>query len=79
LAKTPQEFEASLPALYLDIALDGMVLYDRDHYITDKLAKLRQLISEKGLRRERAGRDLVWRWQEFPGFGWTVEWGESRS
>jgi predicted nucleotidyltransferase len=79
LAKTPQEFEASLPALYLDIALDAVVLYDPDRYIADRLARLRQLINEKGLRRERTGRDLVWHWQEFPGFGWTVEWGEGRS
>ena len=68
LAKTPQEFEASLPALYLDIALDGIVLYDPKLYIADKLVALRQLIGQKGLHRERAGRDLVWRWQEFPGF-----------
>lgn len=79
LAKTPEEFETSLPALYLDIALDGIALYDPDRYIEEKLARLRQLIREKGLRRERTGRDLVWQWQEFPGFGWTVEWGEGRS
>ena len=74
LAKTPQEFEASLPALYLDIALDGIVLYDPDSYAQEKLARLRTLIDEKGLRRERVGRDMAWRWQEFPGFGWALEW-----
>jgi len=79
LAKTPQEFESSLPALYLDIALDGIVLHDPERYIADKLVMLRQLIGEKGLRRERAGRDLVWRWQEFPGFGWAVEWERART
>ena len=79
LAKTPQEFEASLPALYLDIALDGIVLYDPELYIADKLVALRQLIGKKGLHRERAGRDLVWRWQEFPGFGWAVEWEGART
>jgi predicted nucleotidyltransferase len=79
LAKTPQEFEASLPALYLDIALDGIVLYDPELYIADKLVVLRKLIGEKGLRRERAGRELVWRWQEFPGFGWSVEWEGARA
>ena len=74
LAKTPQEFEASLPALYLDIALDGIVLYDSDGYIHEKLAQLRRLIGAKGLRRERVGQDLVWRWLKFPGFGWALEW-----
>ena len=79
LARTPQEFEGSLPALYLDIALDGIVLYDPDGYIADKLARLRAMIGEKGLRRERAGRYLVWRWQEFPGFGWALEWEGART
>ena len=74
LAKTPQEFEASLPALFLDIALDGIVLHDSDGYLHGKLAQLRRLIGAKGLRRERVGRDLVWQWQKFPGFGWALEW-----
>jgi hypothetical protein len=78
LAKTPQEFEAFLPALYLDIALDGIVLYDPEGYAQEKLAQLRALIGEKGLRRERVGRNLVWRWQEFPGFDWTLEWEGAR-
>lgn len=76
LAKTPEEFEASLPALYLDIALDGVILYDPEHYAREKLAYLQALIRRKGLCRERVGRSLVWRWQEFPGFDWSIEWGE---
>jgi predicted nucleotidyltransferase len=79
LAKTPQEFEASLPAVYLDIALDGILLYNPELHIADKLVALRQLIGKKRLHRERAGRDLVWRWQEFPGFGWAVEWKGART
>lgn len=74
LAKTPQEFEARLPSLYLDIALDGIVLYDTNEYITERLARLRKLIQNKGLHRETAQRDLVWRWQQFPGFNWSLEW-----
>lgn len=79
LAKTPQEFEASLPAIYLDIALDGIVLYDPELYVADKLVALRRLIGNKGLHREQSGRDLVWRWQTFPGFGWAVEWEGART
>jgi hypothetical protein len=54
------------------------VLYDPDGYAREKLAQLRTLIGEKRLRRERVGRDLVWRWQEFPGFGWTLGWEGAR-
>ena len=69
LAKTPAEFEAHLPALFLDIALDGIILYDTDAYVASWLARLRQLIQQQGLYREGRGKDLIWQWQEFPGLG----------
>jgi predicted nucleotidyltransferase len=74
LAKTQQEFEARLPSLYLDIALDGIILCDADEYVTERLARLRRLIQKQGLRRESAERDLIWRWQKFPGFNWSLDW-----
>jgi len=77
LANTPQEFAAHLPPLWLDIALDGIVLYDPEGYATDRLAQLRELIRRRGLIRERAGRDLVWRWERFPGFNWSLQWDQA--
>ena len=74
LAKTPAEFDASLPSLYLDIALDGILLYDTDRFLASRLARLRRLIETRGLRREASQRDLVWRWDRFPGFDWSLEW-----
>ncbi|HEX9922537.1 MAG TPA: nucleotidyltransferase domain-containing protein [Anaerolineae bacterium] len=74
VAKTPQEFESYLPSFYLDIALDGIILYDTDRYITKRLFQLQQLIKAKGLQREQLGNDLIWEWQEFPGYDWSVEW-----
>jgi predicted nucleotidyltransferase len=77
LAKTPTEFEAHLPALYLDVALDGVVLYDTGNYVAQRLAYLRELLARRGLRRERAGGEMTWRWQQSPGPGWTLEWGRT--
>ena len=74
IAKTPKEFEASLPAFYLDIALDGIVLYDSHRYMQEKLTHLQTLIRKKGLRREKIGGSFAWRWDKFPGFGWSIEW-----
>jgi predicted nucleotidyltransferase len=74
LAKTPPEFEASLPGLYLDIALDGILLYDTDGYMAARLVRLRRLIKTHGLHRETNQRDLIWRWENFPGFDWSLEW-----
>jgi len=74
VAKTPEEFEASLLAFYLDIALDGIVLYDPHHYMQDKLSRLQTLIRKKGLRREQIDGSFAWQWDKFPGFGWSIEW-----
>lgn len=74
LAKTPAEFAARLTALYLDIALDGVVLYDTGGYITKRLAYLRDLLARRGLRREQVGHELVWRWRQPPGSTWALEW-----
>lgn len=74
LAKTPEEFEARLPALYLDIALDGVILYDPTGYAAQKLARIQQLRQEAELvRRERAG-DLIWEWIRPPTGPWKIEW-----
>jgi predicted nucleotidyltransferase len=78
LAKTPEEFTAGLPDLYLDIALDGVILHDTDGYMTERLEFLRALIRRKGLRRVKEGRDLIWRWEQPPGPDWSLEWEESR-
>jgi predicted nucleotidyltransferase len=77
LAKTPDEFESVLPSLYLEIALDGLILYDPKEYAAVQLQKLRRLIQAKDLRRERRGRDFIWKWGTFPGFGWSLSWKEA--
>jgi predicted nucleotidyltransferase len=74
LAKTPEEFMAGLPDLYLDIALDGVILYDTNEYMAKRLEFLRSLIRRQRLHREREGRDLIWRWEHPPGPDWSLEW-----
>lgn len=75
LAKTPEEFEAALPSIYLDIALDGKILYDRRSYARKRLAKLNEIIERVGLYRERTPAGDVWNWRNPPAFGrWSVEW-----
>jgi hypothetical protein len=74
LAKTPAEFESCLSSLFLDIALDGIVLYDSQDYMADRLARLQRLIRDRGLQRTRVRHDLVWRWRHFPGFDWVLDW-----
>lgn len=75
LTKTPEEFEANLSALYLDIALDGRILYDPTGYAARKLQHLRDLlVQRRGLYRERTPAGDVWRWRERPGGAWRLTW-----
>lgn len=79
LAKTPAELEGNLTSLLLDIALDGIILYDTDAYIARRLSHVRHLLAEKGLYRRQVGRDLTWQWHEFPGYDWSIEWETSNA
>ena len=74
LARTPEEFDANLTSLMLDIALDGVVLDDPEGYATGRLEALKKLIERKGLHRKQEGKDFIWTWERFPGFNWTLEW-----
>lgn len=74
LARTPQEFESHLPSLYLDIALDGRILYDPQGYAAGKLRALKRTIQKTGLYRERTQDGDIWRWRKEPSDSWTSEW-----
>lgn len=76
LARTPTEFESHLSSLMLDIALDGIVLYDPERYVTQRLAAVKRLITNRGLYREQVDRDFIWKWKQFPGSNWSLEWKE---
>ncbi len=74
LAVTPGEFEARVADLYLDIALDGQIFYDREGYAARKLAELRRIIDKAGLYRQRTKSGDMWRWREPPVGRWSIEW-----
>ncbi len=79
LAKTPQEFKASLPPLYLDIALDGKILYDPHGFMAARLNYLRGLIERAGLQREHTAAGDVWRWRQQPMEEWELVWAEEET
>lgn len=74
LAVTSSEFEANLPELYLDIALDGRSLFDDARYAADRLGQLRRIIDRAGLYRARTPTGYEWRWKEPPAGRWSIEW-----
>jgi len=74
VAKTPREFEARLTPLYLDIALDGQILYDPQGYAADRLAAVQHLLAEAGLYRERTEAGDLWKWKKEPAHPWSLDW-----
>lgn len=76
VAKTLEEFEGYLAHLYLDIALDGIVLYDPTGYATERFEKLRWHLERIRLDRIQRGRDLIWWWKDKPPKRWRIEWDD---
>lgn len=74
LVKTQREFEAGFPSFYLDLALDGVILYDSDEYMQTKLRRIRKIIKESGLRRESIPGGFFWDWKKYPGPEWEISW-----
>ncbi|MDI7268879.1 MAG: nucleotidyltransferase domain-containing protein [Myxococcota bacterium] len=72
LARTPAEFTADVTGLHLDLALDALVVRERDGWLSSRLARLRELIETAGLER---GPNLFWRWRKPPrGPDWAITW-----
>jgi hypothetical protein len=75
LGKTPEEFERYFPSLYLDIGLDGIVLFDRDGYTGGKLKRIREIVAEAGLIREMLeGGNMFWTWERKVARPWEITW-----
>ncbi len=73
--KTPEEFESYLAPMYLDLAVDGVILYDRDNYIAGKMVRIKQLLHQAGLQRIKREGEMMWVWDRPVKPGWELEWG----
>ena len=73
-AKTPEEFERGFPPLYLDLAVDGQILYDTHGYMRTRLQRIRHIIQEAGLYRVKRNGYYIWEWKKQPGRGWSITW-----
>jgi len=76
LAHTFSEWFARVTPLALDIALDGIVLYDKTQdLLPARLSALRQQLSDSGLERQAIGEhEWVWLWRDKPQRRWRLEW-----
>lgn len=57
--KTPEEFRGEILPLYLDLATDAQILYDRENFARETLRKIRERIESVGLVRYRTQRGYL--------------------
>ncbi|MFQ5828624.1 MAG: nucleotidyltransferase domain-containing protein [Candidatus Methylomirabilia bacterium] len=75
LAKTQREFEEGFPSFYLDLALDGVILFDTDGYMEARLSRVREIIKEAGLKRNKISGGFFWDWKKYPASPeWEISW-----
>lgn len=75
IVKTPQEFDSYFPPLYLDIAIDGQILFDKDRFMEKRLKKIKEILENSTLNRVKQGNELLWRWKSPKKPGWELGWG----
>ena len=78
IAKTPEEVLKYFPPLFLDIGLDGVVLFDRDDFFKNVQKKIKEIIIQAGIQRKQANGEFYWEWQNPPKKGWEITWSGYR-
>ena len=79
VAKTPEEVLKNLPPLFLDLGLDGIILFDKDNFFKNLQTKIRQIIQQAGLQRKKVNGEFYWEWQTPPLKGWEITWNGYRA
>lgn len=79
IAKTPEEVLKDFPPLFLDLGLDGIILFDRDDFFKNLRVKIRDIIRQAGLQRKRDNGEFYWEWQNPPQKGWEITWSGYRA
>lgn len=75
LTQTPGGFERDVTPLMLDLALDSVILYDTECYFADRLARLRRILLEAGLKRQDIGEgNFYWHFARPPRGNWAITW-----
>jgi len=79
IARTPKEVLSDFPPLYLNLALDGIILFDKDDFFKNLQGKIRNIIRQAGLQRKRDNGEFYWEWQNPPQKGWEITWNGFRA
>jgi predicted nucleotidyltransferase len=74
IAKTPEEVQSTFPSFFLDLALDGIILFDRDDFFRDMQKKTKEIIAQAGLQRKKENGGHYWEWKRPPKKAWEITW-----
>lgn len=74
IAKTREEMLNNFPSLFLDIGLDGIILFDKEEFFKHLQIKIKEIIHQAGLKRKRRNGEFSWEWKNPPQKGWEITW-----
>lgn len=73
VAKTPQEVDANLTPLLLEICVDGICLHGEEYFEEYRKRALNAL-QQSGLQRKRLGKEWYWQFPKAPQKDWELTW-----
>jgi predicted nucleotidyltransferase len=79
VAKTPEEMTDHFPSFFLDLGVDGIIVFDRGDFFKNLQAEIREIIKKAGLQRKRWNGEFYWEWETPPQKGWEITWGGYRA
>jgi predicted nucleotidyltransferase len=79
IARTPEEVEKNFPPFYLDLGLDGVILFDGNDFFRKLQERIRDIIRQAGLRRKKDNEEYYWEWETPPKRGWEITWSGYRA
>jgi predicted nucleotidyltransferase len=78
IAKTRDEVLNNFPPLFLDLGLDGVILFDREDFFKPLQIRIREIIHQAGLQRKKSNGEFYWEWENPPQKGWEITWSGYR-
>jgi predicted nucleotidyltransferase len=78
IAKTHDEILNNFPSFFLDLGLDGVILFDREDFFKQLQIRIKEIIQQAGLQRKKSNSEFYWEWKNPPSKGWEITWGGYR-
>jgi len=79
IAKTPEEVSKDFPPFFLDLGLDGIILFDRNDFFRNLQKRIIEIIQQAGLERKKDNGEYHWEWHTPPQNGWEITWNGYRA